>query len=90
MSGFKFPDITGSAIRTGTTGNQFLGDVSKGSMAVTGAIELVYGSQNDIANGSMSNNACGIKIDANKSNTMYGKSPTIQPKVFYTLTIIKA
>ena len=80
MSGFQFPDITGSV---GDFIRWKANQSESGSLYATNGLAKFPSSAEENAVNS------NIKISANKSNSVYGNSSTIQPKIFYVLMMVK-
>lgn len=85
------PNVTGSIGITGGSNDQFLTDNTLANISVDGALYITgTASKKSMANGDSSyTTPTGFGFDASKSNSVYGKSTTVQPPAYTVNYIIK-
>ena len=79
--GAGLPNITGE-LRDNSTSytSESFGETHFGSCSISGCVEAFTKTQNPTLDGSeLSEMICGFKIDASKSNDIYGGSATVRP-----------
>ena len=86
------PNITGYVNSSSGAPEQAFGEAAQSRTQVSGAMSAIFANTKPTADGSTatSSHVVGISFDASKSNSIYGKSSTVQPqsiKVLYYIVV---